>query len=84
MGCGRMTEKKSETKTHTKLDLTSKFRKTIFIVLAALFTFSGPYVVLVLSRALDLDYAISMVSGVAVFTVGLVLIWYLIRKGTIS
>jgi hypothetical protein len=84
MGCGRMTGKKSETKTGSKLDLTSRFRKTFFIVLAALFTFSGPYVVLVLSRALNLDYAISMASGVAIFIVGLVLIWYLIRKGTIS
>ncbi|NWG11756.1 hypothetical protein HXY33_08455 [Candidatus Bathyarchaeota archaeon] len=78
-----MTEKESETKAHSKLALTSKFRKTILIVLAALFTFSGPYVVLMLSRALNLDYAISMVSGVAIFIVGLVLIWYLIRKRVI-
>jgi hypothetical protein len=53
-------------------------------VIAAIFVFSGPYMVLVLSRVLDLDYAISMVSGVALFIIGLVLIWYLVRKHFVS
>ncbi|NWF87474.1 hypothetical protein HXY32_06680 [Candidatus Bathyarchaeota archaeon] len=75
---------KSETNAHRRFDLTSRFGKTILVVLAALFTFSGPYIVLMLSRALDLDYAISMASGTAVFIVGLVLIWYLLRKRAIS
>jgi hypothetical protein len=79
-----MTEKENKTRAHSKLDFTSRFRKTILIVLAALFIFSGPYVVFVFGNALDLDYAFSMVSGVAIFLVGLMLIWYLIRKGVIS
>jgi hypothetical protein len=79
-----MSEKESETKSQSRYDSTSRFGKTILVVLAAIFAFSGPYVVLVLSRALDLDYAISMVSGVAIFVVGLVLIWYLVRKRVVS
>jgi hypothetical protein len=79
-----MSEKESETKSQSRFDPTSRFGKTILVVLAAIFTFSGPYVVLVLSSALDLDYAISMVSGVAIFIVGLVLIWYLVRKRIVS
>jgi hypothetical protein len=81
-----MTEKeqKSADKTYSRLGLNSRFGKAILVVLAALFTFSGPYVVLVLSSVLDLDYAVSMVSGVAIFIIGLAFIWYLIRKNLIS
>jgi hypothetical protein len=76
-------EQKSAGKTSTRLDVSSRFRKRILVVLAALFVFSGPYVVLMLSNALDLDYALSMASGIAVFVVGLILLWYVLRKNLV-
>jgi hypothetical protein len=81
-----MTEKeqKSAGKTSTRLDLSSKFGKRILVVLAALFLFSGPYIVLVSSSVLGLDYALAMASGIAVFIVGLILLWYVLRKNLVS
>lgn len=71
-------------KTHSRFDLSSRPWKTVLVMLTALFVFLGPYMVLMLNRVLDLDYTVSMVSGIAVFMVGLALIWYLMRKHVIS
>ncbi len=68
-----------------RLDLNSKFWKTFLTLLAALLTFAGPtYVVYALADILNIDYFVSMASGVILFLVGLVLMWYLIRKKIIS
>ncbi|MGD8565194.1 MAG: hypothetical protein PVF96_02470 [Candidatus Bathyarchaeota archaeon] len=68
-----------------KLALTSKFQKVFLTVLAAVLTFAGPtYVVYVLINIVNLDELISRISGVALFFVGLFLIWYLIRNETLS
>jgi hypothetical protein len=80
-----MSEEKKVIKEARKFDLSSKFWRTLLLVLAAFLVFAGPtYVVYVLSIILEINYAISMVSGFALFIVGLALIWYLIRKGAIS
>jgi hypothetical protein len=82
-----MSEEKEETKNklRTGLDVTSKFWKTVLVVLAAFLTFAGPtYVIYVLLRILKIDYAISMITGFGLFIVGLALIWYLIKKKVIS
>ena len=82
-----MSEEKEETKNrfHTGLDVNSKFWKTILVILAAFMTFAGPtYVVYVLIRILNIDYAISMITGFGLFVIGLALIWYLIKKKAIS
>jgi hypothetical protein len=82
-----MTEKKrqSKGKTSAGLDLSSKFWKTLLTVLAAFLTFAGPtYVIYVLIRILKIDYFLSMISGIALFIIGLVLIWYLIKNKVIS
>jgi len=80
-----MTEKKQKSKS-TRLDLNSKFWKTFLIVLAVFLTFAGPtYIVyVVFLKILKMDYAVSMASGFALFIVGLVLIWYLIKRKVIS
>ncbi len=68
-----------------RLDLNSKFWKTFLTLLAALLTFAGPtYIVYALADILNIDYFVSMASGVILFLVGLVLMWYLIRKKIIS
>ena len=82
-----MTEKKrkSKRKISAGLDLSSKFWKTLLTVLAAFLTFAGPtYVVYVFMRILKIDYFLSMISGIVLFIIGLVLIWYLIKNKIIS
>jgi hypothetical protein len=81
-----MNEEKQESKRRIsfRLDLSSKFWKTFLVVLAASLTFIGPYIVYVLLNVLEIDYAVSMVSGFGVLIVGLVLIWYLIKNKVIS
>jgi len=78
-----MAKKKGETP--VRLDLSSKFWKTLLTVLAAFLTFAGPtYMVYVLMNILKIGYFVSMISGFVLFIVGLLLIWYLIRKKIIS
>jgi len=82
-----MTEKKRKSKGEmpARLDLSSKFWKTLLTVLAAFLTFVGPtYVVYVFIRILKIDYFLSMISGIVLFIIGLVLIWYLIRNKIVS
>jgi uncharacterized protein YybS (DUF2232 family) len=74
-------EKKRGLSGKSKLDLSSRFWKTSLTLLAALLTFAGPtYVVLVLFNVLEINYAVSMVTGFILFIAGLALIWYLIKK----
>jgi|YelNatPaOPRAMG01_1025707.scaffolds.fasta_scaffold01322_22 hypothetical protein len=75
---------KSEGKKTLKFDWNSRFWRVSLTLLAALLTFGGPYVVLAVFKVLDLDYAISLVSGFIVFVVGLALLMFLIKKRVIS
>jgi len=82
-----MSEKEQETKSQlpTKPAVTSRFWRTFLVVGAAFLTFAAPtYVVYVFLRVLNIDYAISMVSGLALFIIGLTLIEYLIKKKAIT
>ncbi len=65
-------------------DWNARFWRVSLTLLSALLTFGGPYVVLVLFKALDLNYVVSVVSGFIVFLVGLLLMLFLIRKKVIS
>jgi hypothetical protein len=80
-----MAEKKEKSKS-TRIDLNSKFWKTFLVILAAFLTFAGPtyMVYVVFIKILKMDYIVSMASGFALFLVGLVLMWYLIRHKVIS
>jgi len=75
---------KGEERKTAKFNWNSKFWRVSLTLLSALLTFSGPYVVLVLFRALNLNYAISIVSGFAVFLFGLAFMLLLIKKKVIS
>lgn len=78
-------ENKKVSSGKSKLDLSSNFWKAFLTLLAALLTFAGPtYVVLVLLNVLEINYAVSMVTGFILFIAGLALIWYLIKKKIIS
>lgn len=78
-------KQKSKSKISVKFDLSSKFWKTFLVLLAAFLTFAGPtYIPYVLIGILEVDYAVSMVSGFILLIVGLVLIRYLIKNKVIS
>lgn len=78
-----MAKKKAETS--TRLDLSSKFWKTVLTVLAAFLTFAGPtYMVYIFINIMKIDYFVSITSGIVLFIAGLALMWYLIRKKIIS
>ena len=80
-----MSEEKQKSKSRTSSRFDSRFWKTFLVVLAAFLTFAGPtYIVYVGINILEIDYAISMISGFILFIVGLVLIWYLIKNKVIS
>ena len=82
---GRRSMSKKKGETSAKVDMSSKFWKTLLTVLAAFLTFAGPtYMVYVLRNVLEIDYFVSMASGIVLFIAGLVLIWYLIKKRIVS
>ncbi len=67
------------------IDLNSKFWRTFLVIAAAFLIFIGPtYVPYVLADLLKVNYAASIVLGLALLTVGLALMWYLIRKKVIT
>jgi len=63
----------------------SELRRTLLIVLAAILTFAGPtYTVYLMVNVLKVDYIISMSLGLALFVVGIALIFYLIKNRIVS
>jgi hypothetical protein len=68
----------------SRIGSSSRLLKMLLVLLAALFTFGGPYVAYVMNHLLDIDYAIALVSGFVSFIVGFVLILYLIKNKVIS
>jgi uncharacterized membrane protein SpoIIM required for sporulation len=64
--------------------LNTRYGKVILTVIAGFLTFGSPYLVYLMSNALDIGWFISIGSGGILFVIGLVLIWYLIRKKVIA
>jgi len=63
------------------IDLESKFWRTTLLIVSVLLIFAGPtYVPYVLNSILNLNYVASIVTGIVLLTVGLLMMWYLIRK----
>jgi len=80
-----MAHDKEKTEISGKINLNSKFWKTFLIILAALLTFIGPtYMVYALNSILEIDYVASIASGFVLFIIGLVLIWYLVKRKIIT
>ena len=77
---GNMADKSSG-----RLDLSSKFWRTVLVIAAALLVFAGPtYVPYLLANHLKVNYVASVILGLVLFLAGLVLIWYLARKKVIT
>ena len=63
----------------------SKFNRIILTIAAAALIFVGPtYIPYLLSDSLKLDYIVSILVGAILFIVGLVMLFYLIRKKVIT
>ncbi len=80
-----MAEDKKESKASRRGNPSSKLPETILVILAAFLTFAGPtYVVYAMNDILEIDYAISVISGFVIFIIGLMLIWRLIRNKIVT
>ena len=68
-----------------KFDVSSKFWRVLLMIAAVLLIFAGPtYISYLLFNILNVNYVASVVSGFALFIVGLLLMWFLIRKKIIT
>ena len=73
-----------ETGSSGMIDLESKFWRTTLLIVSVVLIFAGPtYVPYLLYGILNLDYIASIVTGIVLLTVGLLMMWYLIRKKVI-
>ncbi len=74
----------SENKSSSMIDLDSKFWRTTLLLLAVVLIFVGPtYVPLEMTDLLKIDYVVSIVTGGVLLVVGLLLLWFLVRKKVI-
>jgi hypothetical protein len=68
-----------------KFDVSSKFWRVLLVIVAVFLIFAGPtYISYLLFNILNVNYFASIVSGFALFIVGLFLMWILIRKKIIT
>jgi hypothetical protein len=73
-----------ETGSSGMINLESKFWRTTLLIVSVVLIFAGPtYIPYVLYGILNLDYIASIVTGIVLLTVGLLMMWYLIRKKVI-
>jgi hypothetical protein len=79
-----MGEEKPKNQGSDRSNLDSKNLRLLLVVLAAVLTFGGPYSAYILINLIGLSQAISVATGFVLFAVGMILIWYLIRKKVIS
>jgi hypothetical protein len=70
----------SEQKQSSSTKVDTRIRDTFLVVLAALFSIGGPYVVFALTHFGKLSFGVSIGPGIVVFAIGLALTFYLIRK----
>ena len=68
-----------------KFDLTSKFWRTTLVIVAVILIFVGPtYVPYLFVDILKVEYFAAIAVGFVLLIIGLVLMWYLIRKKVIE
>ena len=73
--------KNKEDKSFGGFGVSSKFWRIFLVIVAALLIFAGPtYVSYVLWDILKVNYVASIVSGFVLLVIGLVLMWFLVRK----
>jgi hypothetical protein len=68
-----------------RFDVSSKFLRVLLVIITVLLIFAGPtYIPFLLSDLLHVNYVASIVTGVALFIAGLLLMWFLVRKKIIT
>jgi len=68
-----------------RFNVSSKFWRVLLMIAAVFLIFAGPtYISYLLFNILNVNYVASVVSGFALFIVGLLLMWFLIRKKIIT
>ena len=68
-----------------RFDVSSKFWRIFLVIVAVFLIFAGPtYISYVLFDILNVNYVASVVSGFALFIVGLLLMLFLVRKKIIT
>jgi capsule polysaccharide export protein KpsE/RkpR len=79
-----MTEN-DENNTVSGFDLNSKFMRVLLIIVTVFLIFAGPtYVSYLLFNILNVNYVASVAAGIALFTAGILLMLFLIRKKIIT
>jgi len=74
----------TENESSGMFDMNSRFMRTFLLIVAVLLIFAGPtYIPYVLNGILNVNYVASTLVGIALLIVGLVLLWFLIRKKVI-
>jgi hypothetical protein len=73
--------KNNQDKNSGGFGVSPKFWRTFLVIVAALLIFAGPtYVPYLLVDLLKVNYVASIVSGFVLLIIGLVLMWFLVRK----
>ena len=61
-------------------DTNSKFMRTTLLIVSVILIFAGPTYVPYVLTSLNIYYWASVLVGLALLIVGLVLLWFLVRK----
>ena len=64
--------------------MSSKYFRLLLVIIAALFLFGAPYVVYLATKALKRGIFFSFTGGLLSLILGLLLVWYLIKKRVIT
>jgi hypothetical protein len=76
-----MSQENKETQTGP---MSSKYWKSLLVILAGLFIFGAPYVVYLASKVLKRGVFFSFTGGLLSLIIGFLLVWYLIKNKVIT
>lgn len=63
----------------------SKFSRIFLTLFAVVLIFAGPtYIPYVLADILNVNYVVSVVTGLILFIAGLLLLWFLVKKKIVT
>ncbi len=80
-----MTENEENTTVEESSLLSSKLWRTLLTIVSVFLTFAGPtYMIYALAVTLKVDVAASFAVGFVLMAIGLVLMWYLVKKKIIE
>ena len=65
----------------SRFDVNSKFWRILLVIVSVFLVFAGPtYISYLLFYVLNINYIASVVAGFALFIVGILMMWFLVRK----